>query len=96
MEIAMKHVTYKVPKSKLLQLEFEITHNKIVHIQLTGDFFIYPETAIKEIEAFLTNRTIKEIGKKLIKFSYKKKYKNYWFYSSRPNKSNEKDILNKN
>lgn len=46
-------VDYKVRNGKLLRLEFELDKDIIKKIKINGDFFIYPETAITEIENIL-------------------------------------------
>ncbi len=42
-----------VKKEKLVKLSIEIINNKLVKARITGDFFIYPETAIGLIEKSL-------------------------------------------
>ena len=51
---------YKVPNGKLIKLFFEIKENKITEFRLTGDFFIYPEEAIYDIENFLIGKSIED------------------------------------
>ena len=48
---------YKVPNGKLIKinLEYDINTNKIVNINITGDFFAYPEEAIEYLENSLKN-----------------------------------------
>jgi hypothetical protein len=48
---------YKVPQGKLLKisLEYNEKNNIIKEIQITGDFFAYPEEAIERMEAELKN-----------------------------------------
>ena len=48
---------YKVPNGKLIKinLEYDINTNKIVNINITGDFFVYPEEAIEYLENSLKN-----------------------------------------
>lgn len=43
---------YKVPKGKLLKicLEYDETSNLIDEINITGDFFAYPEEAVESME----------------------------------------------
>ena len=48
---------YKIPEGKLLKifLEFNEKNNVINEINITGDFFAYPEEAIEIIENELKN-----------------------------------------
>ena len=48
---------YKVPNGKLLKifLEFNEKNNSIENINITGDFFAYPEEAIETMENELKN-----------------------------------------
>jgi len=49
--------TYKVPNGKLLKifLQYDEKNNSIDEINITGDFFAYPEEAIELIENKLKN-----------------------------------------
>ena len=49
----MKRFEYKVPGGKLLRAKVEVEDEKIGFIQLTGDFFMQPETDLEELEARL-------------------------------------------
>lgn len=44
---------YKVPGGKLLRAEAEAEAGRITFIQVTGDFFMTPETDLEELEALL-------------------------------------------
>ena len=52
---------YKVPNGKLLKifLEFNEKNNSIENINITGDFFAYPEEAIEIMENELKNTLLK-------------------------------------
>lgn len=50
----MKRFEYKVPGGKLVRAKLEIEGGAISFIQLTGDFFMLPETHLEELEAKLT------------------------------------------
>ena len=52
---------YKVPNGKLLKifLEFDKKSNSIENINITGDFFAYPEEAIETMENELKNTLLK-------------------------------------
>ena len=49
----MKRFEYKVPGGKLLRAKLEVEAGKIRVIQLTGDFFMQPETDLEELETKL-------------------------------------------
>ena len=51
---------YKVPQGKLLKISlgYDNTNNVITNIQITGDFFAYPEEAIELMEIQLKNTTL--------------------------------------
>jgi hypothetical protein len=48
---------YKVPNGKLLKIfiDFNIEKKKINKIKIAGDFFVYPEESIENIEKNLKN-----------------------------------------
>ncbi len=47
----MKRFEYKVPGGKLIRVKVELdTSGRIVFLQLTGDFFMEPETDLEELE----------------------------------------------
>ena len=49
----MKRFEYKVPGGKLLRVKLEVEVGKIRFLQITGDFFMQPETDLEELEARL-------------------------------------------
>ena len=49
----MKQYMVKVPGGKLLKLKIEIDGTKIKSIQILGDFFVYPEESLFELEKAL-------------------------------------------
>ncbi|RLF39876.1 MAG: hypothetical protein DRN12_06345 [Thermoplasmata archaeon] len=53
---------YKPPNGKLLRISLEYDEKKriIQNIQITGDFFIYPEEGIEELEKNLRNTLLLE------------------------------------
>ncbi len=61
--MAKLEIIHKVVDGKLLRLNIEIDKNIITKFILTGDFFIYPENAIIEIEKFVIGKKITEIHK---------------------------------
>ncbi len=75
LEIIMQKVTYKVPKGKMLRLQFKLDDYLIKDIKITGDFFIHPEKTIIDIEKFLINIDVREVEKKLSPFIKKNNIK---------------------
>jgi hypothetical protein len=49
----VKRFEYKVPGGKLLRVKLEVEAGKIRFLQITGDFFMQPETDLEELEAQL-------------------------------------------
>jgi hypothetical protein len=49
----VKKFEYKVPGGKLLRVKLEVEAGKIRFLQLTGDFFMQPETDLEELEVQL-------------------------------------------
>lgn len=49
----MKRFEYKVPGGKLLRAKVEVDAGRITFLQLTGDFFMEPETDLEELETRL-------------------------------------------
>ena len=65
-----KQINYKVKSGKLLRILVSIEGSIIKDIKRTGDFFIYPEEAIFEIEKGLKDskiENVKEILDRIIK-----------------------------
>ena len=48
---------YKVPGGKLLRAKAQAEGGKIAFIQVTGDFFMTPETDLEELEELLLGAT---------------------------------------
>ena len=55
---------YKIPNGKLLKifLEFDENKNLIKKINITGDFFVYPEEAIETLENELKDTILKKVN----------------------------------
>lgn len=64
----MKYIDYKVPNGKMLRIHADLESDIIKSIQISGDFFIHPETEIIEIEKFLAGVKISDVSDKLVKF----------------------------
>jgi lipoate-protein ligase A len=47
------HGEYKVPGGKLVVADFDVIDGKLAGVRITGDFFLYPDSALAEINAAL-------------------------------------------
>ena len=47
---------FKIPEGKLVKVFLEFENEKIVGVKIFGDFFLYPETGIEEIEKALKGK----------------------------------------
>jgi lipoate-protein ligase A len=47
------HGEYKTPGGKLVVVDLEVTDGRLVDVQVSGDFFLYPEEALAPITAAL-------------------------------------------
>lgn len=45
------HGEYKEPGGKLIQVDFGIENERLAQVQISGDFFLYPEEALEAIVA---------------------------------------------
>lgn len=43
------HGEYKTPNGKLVAVDFEVEDGVLRNVQISGDFFMYPEEALTEI-----------------------------------------------
>ena len=50
---AMKRCEYKVPGGKLLCAKVEVEDERISFLQISGDFFLLPETDLEDLEGQL-------------------------------------------
>jgi lipoate---protein ligase len=64
----MEFIDHKVAGGKLLRLQADIKNDAVIDISINGDFFIYPEEAIADIEKILAGKKIGEIEAVLQKF----------------------------
>ena len=55
----MKHAKLRAEKG-VLEVDLELDNQCIKALTITGDFFIYPEEAIEDLEATLIGSSIKE------------------------------------
>ena len=49
----MKRCEYKVPGGKLICAKVEVENEKIASLQISGDFFLLPETDLEDLEVKL-------------------------------------------
>ncbi len=56
----MKKAVYKVPNGKLVKISLHDSLGKIEKVQITGDFFMYPEERLAELEKHLVGTLIDE------------------------------------
>ena len=56
----MPQAIYKVPDGKLLKVFLESEEDQIKTIKITGDFFVYPEEKIEELESILIDERLDE------------------------------------
>ena len=61
----MKRYNYKIPNGKLIRIKIELSNDKINYFKLSGDFFIYPEEKIIEIENSIIGKSRNEYSKSL-------------------------------
>jgi lipoate-protein ligase A len=59
---------YKVPGGKLIACEIMVKDDVITDLQLSGDFFMHPETAIIDLEDAIKSTSIKSIQAKIEDF----------------------------
>ena len=45
------HGAFKMPGGKLVQVDFDLEDEHLRNVEVTGDFFLYPEEALTEITA---------------------------------------------
>lgn len=58
-------ITEKVPGGKLVRIKVSLDNNEIKNIQITGDFFMHPESGVEILEQQLQNTKITNIKKKI-------------------------------
>ncbi len=47
------HGEYKVPAGKLVVMDLDVESNRLRNVQLSGDFFLEPDTALAQINTAL-------------------------------------------
>jgi len=48
-----QHGEFKMPGGKLVQVDFRIAKHRLVDVEVSGDFFLYPEEALEAITSSL-------------------------------------------
>jgi hypothetical protein len=66
----MKSAEYKVPGGKLLAVEVEEKDGVLLHVKISGDFFMHPESTIVELEKMLCNSPVSELEDRVKRFFY--------------------------
>lgn len=63
------HGEYKTPGGKLVVVDFETRDNTLAEVELSGDFFLYPEEALADLtgalEGMSTELSASEIAEKV-------------------------------
>ncbi len=54
--VKVGHCTHKVPYGKLLKVTVEFSDDTLKKVQINGDFFIYPEESLDELEIALVDK----------------------------------------
>ncbi len=63
----MKRCEYKVPGGKLLCAKVEVENDRITWLQISGDFFLLPETDLEDLEGQLLGmETVPELIKEIV------------------------------
>ncbi len=52
------HGEYKMPGGKLIQADFRIVEGRLTDVEVSGDFFLYPEEALEAITASLEGSSV--------------------------------------
>ena len=52
------HGEYKMPGGKLVVIDLEVRDGRIADVQLSGDFFLEPDSALQAINAALEGQSI--------------------------------------
>ena len=67
----MKRCEYKVPGGKLICAKVEVEDGRIASLQISGDFFLLPETDLEDLEGQL-------LGMEIISESIKEKVSTFF------------------
>jgi lipoate-protein ligase A len=61
-------VEYKVPGGKLVAAETTVESGLIKKVKISGDFFMYPEAAIIDLEEAITGTRVGDLESTIINF----------------------------
>ena len=61
-------VEYKVPGGKLVAAETTVESGLIKKVKISGDFFMYPEAAIIDLEEAITGTRVEDLESTIINF----------------------------
>ena len=50
------HGEYKMPGGKLVVIDLDVLNGRLANVQLSGDFFLEPDSALHTINAVLTGQ----------------------------------------
>jgi lipoate-protein ligase A len=53
-----RHGEYKVPGGKLVVADVEVESGKLARVEISGDFFLEPDSALDDIDAALTGLAV--------------------------------------
>jgi lipoate-protein ligase A len=57
-ENAAMHGEYKMPGGKLVVADVTVADGRLVHVQISGDFFLEPDSALEAIDAALVGQPV--------------------------------------
>lgn len=57
---------YKTPGGKLVTVNFEVRDERLRNVQVTGDFFLYPDEALEDIRSALEGLPASEPAESII------------------------------
>ncbi len=71
----MKRCEYKVPGGKLICAKVDVEDGKITWLQISGDFFLLPETDLEDLEGQLLglDASPKSVKEKVVSFFAERK-----------------------
>ena len=64
----MVRVEYKVPGGKLVAAETTVESGLIKKVKISGDFFMYPEATIIDLEEAITGTCVEDLESTIIDF----------------------------
>jgi lipoate-protein ligase A len=52
------HGEHKMPGGKLVVVDLDVRDGRLAHVQLSGDFFLEPDSALRTIDAVLEGQSV--------------------------------------